>query len=163
MLSLYYQVDLYSALKIRVETTLLIQTLTKVLAKQFVQILAPGETDLTWDAGIYEFVCEGVIGDRVWLDFNIYQTSTNCNGIQDEGEPGLQGVKVILKDSEGNVIDFTFTDEHGNYLFEGLCTDNDCYTVHIDESTLPNGTTPTAVNVGSDDAIDSDGSGVKYV
>jgi choice-of-anchor A domain-containing protein/uncharacterized repeat protein (TIGR01451 family) len=123
--------------------------------------LAPGETDLTWDAGIYEFVCEGVIGDRVWLDFNIYQTSTNCNGIQDEGEPGLQGVKVILKDSEGNVIDFTFTDEHGNYLFEGLCTDNDCYTVHIDESTLPNGTTPTAVNVGSDDAKDSDGSGVE--
>ena len=37
-----------------------------------------GETDLTWDAGLYQ---KASIGDRVWLD-------ANKNGVQDSGEAG---------------------------------------------------------------------------
>jgi hypothetical protein len=39
----------------------------------------------------------GIIGDKVWLD-------TNRNGIQDVGEPGLDGVKVDLYRDNGDGI-----------------------------------------------------------
>ncbi|MBN1301910.1 MAG: choice-of-anchor A family protein [Melioribacteraceae bacterium] len=103
---------------------------------------------------------DGIIGDKVWLDYTIDLAETNCNGIQDENEPGIEGVKVILKDSEGVAIAFDITDENGNYLFENLCVDNSCYSVHIDMSTLPEGLNTAPVNAGSDDAVDSDENGV---
>ncbi|MGB8858143.1 MAG: SdrD B-like domain-containing protein [Ilumatobacteraceae bacterium] len=54
-----------------------------------------------------------VIGDRVWED-------VNNNGIQDGGEPGIAFVRVELYDNLGNLVDTTFTDLNGNYLFEQL-------------------------------------------
>src|SRR5690606_5862005 len=44
--------------------------------------LSPGESDLTWDAGIYQLAS---LGDFVWLD-------SNENGIQDVGEAGVEDV-----------------------------------------------------------------------
>jgi hypothetical protein len=48
--------------------------------------LAAGDTDLKVDAGI---ICPAKIGDRVWSD-------DNGNGIQDDGEDGVEGVKTTL-------------------------------------------------------------------
>ncbi|MCB9390160.1 MAG: hypothetical protein H6512_11530 [Acidimicrobiia bacterium] len=45
------------------------------------------------------------------------------DGIQDEGEPGIPGVIVILErvvDGEQIEVTSTVTDADGNYLFEGL-------------------------------------------
>ncbi len=105
-------------------------------------------------------VCDGEIGDKVWLDYSSDGASTNCNGIQDDGEPGIQGVKVILK-KDGQEVASVFTDDNGNYLFDGLCYDDGCYTVHIDETTLPGGSSSAPTYQGNDSALDSDSSGVE--
>jgi hypothetical protein len=95
--------------------------------------------------------CTGAIGDFVWKD-------TTCNGIQNFGEPGTNGVTVRLKDSAGNVIATTVTGpgpslQNGYYQFGGLCAGN--YTVVVDTSTLPAGSIPAACTVGSDRTIDN--------
>ena len=48
--------------------------------------LVSGIDDLTWDLGVYQVAS---LGDRVWSD-------TNANGIQDDGESGIVGVRVDL-------------------------------------------------------------------
>jgi hypothetical protein len=94
----------------------------------------------------------GRIGDFVWHD-------VNRNGIQDAGEPGIQGVKLTLRlKSTGQVLDMDVTDLNGLYLFEGLFAND--YLVEVDASTVPAGFVPTLSNAGSDDALDSDGSPV---
>lgn len=57
--------------------------------------------------------CLAKLGDRVWNDLN-------QNGIQNQGEPGLRNVQVILSVIEGNKIremDTTYTDSTGMYMF----------------------------------------------
>ncbi len=99
--------------------------------------------------------CSGSIGDFVWHDLN-------RNGIQDAGEPGIDGVTVNLKNSSGDIIATTTTgvaplNQHGYYQFIGLCAGS--YTVVVDETTLPPGYTPTTSNApGSTPANDSNGS-----
>ncbi|MDR7545584.1 MAG: SdrD B-like domain-containing protein, partial [Armatimonadota bacterium] len=63
---------------------------------------APGQTSVL-----------GLIGDRVWLD-------VDSDGVQDPGEPGLEGVRVELRDASNNLLAVTYTDENGNYYFGGL-------------------------------------------
>lgn len=70
----------------------------------------PDEMKEDIDAGFYLPAC---IGDRVWVD-------ENQNGIQDEGELGLEGVQVILLRSNGQALDTLITDAEGKYLFAGL-------------------------------------------
>lgn len=59
------------------------------------------------------------VGDFVWND-------ENGNGIQDPGEPGINGVTVQLLSEEGDVVYETVTENHpitgeaGYYLFEGV-------------------------------------------
>ena len=74
------------------------------------------------------------VGNYVWLD-------ENSDGLQDVGEPGLAGVRVMLKDAIGSVVSNRITDERGGYMFDRL--DPGRYTVEIDESTLPVGVTQT--------------------
>ncbi|NUI86030.1 SdrD B-like domain-containing protein, partial [Staphylococcus borealis] len=57
----------------------------------------------TLDSGFYK-TPKYSLGDYVWED-------TNKDGIQDSDEKGIQGVTVTLKDSEGNTIGTTTTDE----------------------------------------------------
>ena len=120
--------------------------------------LADNENDMSWDAGIYE--CQNTIGDFVWHD-------TNVDGIQDNGEAGIEGVVVKLLDNSGNFITSVTTDANGFYQFTGL--PNGTYKVKIaDENFSSNGAMQnkpdekwyiTFANKGSDDALDSDGSG----
>lgn len=93
-----------------------------------------------------EIECNGSIGDLVWNDLN-------DDGIQDAGEPGIPGVTVNLYDESAILIATTTTDSNGFYLFEDLCIN--CYTVEVDESTLPDGMIQTPTMVGDDRSIDN--------
>jgi hypothetical protein len=70
----------------------------------------PDEMKEDIDAGFY---LPGCIGDKVWNDLN-------QNGLQDEGEPGISGIEVILFRSNGQSVDTLVTDADGKYLFTGL-------------------------------------------
>ncbi len=98
----------------------------------------------TIDAGL--FSPKGTIGDFVWKDLN-------DNGQQNAGEPGVNGVKVILWKAVGGVpvtkLDSTVTAGNGAYLFSGL--KKDTYIVQIVLSTLPDSCLISLKpNVGSD-------------
>ncbi len=85
------------------------------------------------------------LGDRVWLD-------TNGNGIQDSGETGVPGVQVnVYRASDNTLVDSTFTDGSGLYLFPTLVPD----TYYV-EFVKPSGYTFTAPNLGGNPAADSD-------
>ena len=103
--------------------------------------------------------CFGSIGDFVWND-------QNDNGIQDAGEPGLNGVTVNLYDYQNNLLQSVVTkqgptgSQMGYYQFTGVCAGT--YTVKVDTTTLPKnangqvGFAPTTTNAaGSTTANDS--------
>jgi hypothetical protein len=83
-------------------------------------------------------------GDRVWLD-------SNANGIQDTGEPGLEGVTVNLW-YDGKVIQTTQTDAVGEYLFKEVEPNQ----VHTLEFVKPEHYVISPRKEGSDPAVDSD-------
>jgi len=93
------------------------------------------------------------IGDYVWFDENL-------NGIQDENETGVVGVKVSLtyKDgskvtnANGDIVDFIKTDANGKYEFCNLVPNKD-YVISFE---LPETYMPTVSNKGDDDTKDSD-------
>src|ERR1035441_7949178 len=103
----------------------------------------------------------GAIGDFVWQD-------TNKDGIQNDGNAGINGVIVKLTDSTSASIT-TVTgnapngysmlpglppNAPGYYQFTGLCAGT--YTVSVDSNQTPLlNFTPTTVNAGSDTTIDS--------
>jgi len=101
----------------------------------------------------------GSIGDFVWKD-------VNDNGVQDSGEAGVNGVRVILWSAVNGVpttpLDSTLTTTNpadntkgGYYSFTGLVAGD--YIVQIDKSTLPTGCIlSTKVNQGGDDTKDND-------
>ncbi|MEK4467331.1 MULTISPECIES: M60 family metallopeptidase [Bacillus] len=53
------------------------------------------------------------LGGRVWKD-------SNQNGIQDQSEKGMEGVRVQLLNKDGNGLKEVKTDKEGHYLFDGL-------------------------------------------
>ena len=84
----------------------------------------------------------------------------NNNGEQDPDEPPIEGVDVVITDSEGNVFTLT-TDATGMYMAEVPIGET---VIDIDESTLPPGyeqtvgTDPTTVDVpAGGTATDLDG------
>ena len=109
--------------------------------KTILTTLTAGETDLSWDAGLYQ---KASIGDKVWGD-------CNNNGIQDGAEFGVVGVTVKLLDASGAVVATTLTDANGNYVFKDLMPGT--YSVQV---VAPAGYSFTTSNVGTNDAIDSD-------
>ncbi len=109
------------------------------------------ENNLTIDLGIVktdEPPSKYKLGNYVWYD-------DNKNGIQDDGEKGVPGVKVTLfmPNATTNAAITVTTDANGHYLFEGL--ENGTYELAF--SDLPNGYQPTISNVGTNDLVDSDG------
>ncbi|NGZ84687.1 SdrD B-like domain-containing protein [Duganella aceris] len=107
--------------------------------------LKAGDEITSVDAGLYKTAS---IGDKVWLD-------SNKDGLQNNGEGGICGVKVTLLDANGNKVgNSVTTDANGNYLFTGLKPGT--YSVQFDKDSLPEGMTFTVANKGADDAVDSD-------
>mgnify|MGYP000993991020 CR=1 FL=1 len=96
-------------------------------------------TDASVQGVDFGLVAPATIGDRVWND-------EDGNGV-DNGEPGVPGVTVILKDASGVEVARTTTDANGNYRFTGLIPGT--YTVDIE---VPAGfnaaTTSMTVTVG---------------
>lgn len=70
----------------------------------------------------FGLVAPATIGDRVWND-------ADGNGV-DNGESGVPGVTVILKDAAGVEVGRTTTDSDGRYRFAGLIPGT--YTVDIE-------------------------------
>jgi len=104
--------------------------------------LSSGENNTSIDAGFNKL---GSIGDFVWHDLN-------GNGIQDAGEPGLQGVAVSLLNEKGDtVLATTSTDAYGYYNFSGLKAAK--YQVQF---TKPTDFVFTDRNIGGNDLTDSD-------
>jgi len=93
-------------------------------------------------------------GDFVWHDLN-------GNGIQDSGEPGVDGVTITLYEDNGDGIanpnndtpyQTTISANGGQYLFSDFPLGN----YYVAFTNLPTGFNPTHTNAGND-AIDSDG------
>ena len=91
-------------------------------------------TDASVQGVDFGLVAPATIGDRVWDD-------KNANGT-DDGEPGIGGVTVILKDADGVEVARTTTDANGNYRFTGLVPGT--YTVAIE---VPAGYTAAATSM----------------
>ncbi|MBJ7900019.1 MAG: hypothetical protein GC158_08900 [Cyanobacteria bacterium RI_101] len=120
--------------------------LTGGLALSQVVTLAPGEYNQTLDAGFIRVdpaPAKASLGNFVWND-------ANANGVQDDGEAGIEGVKVYLL-FEGKPFRETTTDENGFYIFEDL--DADTYQVQFFQ---PEGFIASPKGQG-DSATDSEG------
>jgi len=101
-----------------------------------------GEDTLTAAGTSLPVVLEAQLGDQVFLD-------ENNNGINDPGEPGIEGVTVNLLDEALNIVETTTTDANGNFLFT---TPPGTFTV---EFVPPPNLSPTQSFQGNDPAIDS--------
>ena len=120
-----------------------------------------GQTNSTADFGYYR--APAGLGNFVWDD-------VNKNGIQDLGESGLGGVVVTLTitwpGGGGTTTVKTTTDAKGYYSFGNLLLDENMDGVGAGEPTFtiavatPASYAPTLANQGSNDALDSDPSGV---
>ncbi len=98
--------------------------------------LAAGERRTDVDFG---FRIDASVGDRVWVDLD-------ADGVQDAGEPGINGVRVFI-DADGDGIydagernSITFGD--GTYYIGNLPAGG-TYEVCVDTTTLPSGLTQT--------------------
>lgn len=116
----------------------------QITGQTVVTTLEPGENDVSWDAGLIE-ECIGSIGDFVWEDLN-------NDGIQDPGEPGIEGVVVnLLYPVDDSELATTTTDSNGLYYFTNLGAGQ--YKI---EFILPDGYVFTIYQFGNDPSIDSD-------
>ncbi len=88
------------------------------------------------------------VGDYVWID-------ADRDGVQDDGEDVLAGVRVDLLGANGAVVATTTTDAQGRYLFDDLVagTYQVRFTLTEEQAARYTFTTPGA---GSDAARDSD-------
>lgn len=106
-------------------------------------LMTSGDNISRVDFGLYK---PSEIGDLIWED-------TNGNGLNDNGESGLDQINLTLNGQAGDGSiqhQQTTTDATGNYKFSNLKPGH--YTIQM---TLPNGYTLTQANLGNDD-IDSD-------
>ncbi|MEL6922598.1 MAG: SdrD B-like domain-containing protein, partial [Bacteroidota bacterium] len=91
---------------------------------------------------------------------NFFWNDIDGDGIQDAGEPGLANVKVSLYNATSTVIvDSTYTDSNGEYLFEGV-PGSDYYVIFEPEGSGIIGyefTTTGAGNTVSDNNADAAG------
>ncbi|MEM5606758.1 S-layer homology domain-containing protein [Bacillus cereus] len=84
------------------------------------------------------------LGGRVWED-------NNQNGIQDQSEKGMEGVRVQLFNKDRNVVKEGKTDKEGRYLFDGLTANT--YRVQVEKSS---GYIFMPKQSGQDVTVDSD-------
>lgn len=114
-----------------------------VTLKTITTTLDPGEDDPSWDLGIY--LPKASLGNKVWND-------EDEDGIQDPGENGVTGIRVVLYDCAHNFIDQMYTNASGEYLFDEL-VNGDYYVVFKD---IPAGYVFSPKDVATNDGIDSD-------
>jgi uncharacterized surface anchored protein/protocatechuate 3,4-dioxygenase beta subunit len=119
------------------------------------RIRLPQDTvTVTWDAGARKY---SAIGDYVWID-------EDQDGLQDEGEAPVPDVPVVLQSradsgSEWEYAAYTKTDENGKYWFSRLESSEYLTKEYRVVFVLPENTHITALNSGTDRAVDSDAIG----
>ena len=102
----------------------------------------------------YNVTLNGTIVGHVYNDLN-------GNGIQDAGEPDLEGVEILVTDVNGDT-QIVITDENGNYSVSVPAGDT---IIDIDETTLPagaiqtEGTDPTTVTAIAGDTVTEEDNG----
>ncbi len=113
--------------------------------------LEPSQNFVDADFGVRMTGLPGSIGDTVFVDANGNgvqdYTDSNNNGVKDpneEGEEGIPGVQLTLRDSDGDILDTTTTNNNGNYTFNGLPLVN--YTVEAQRPTDFSPTTDTTLS-----------------
>ncbi len=84
------------------------------------------------------------VGNWIWEDLN-------QNGIQDEGEEGIENIPVNLLTADGTLIDRTITGSDGIYVFRHIPAGD--YMVSIN---APLGWFFSPMDMGDDDERDSD-------
>lgn len=94
----------------------------------------------------FEVDCTASIGDRVWNDLD-------GDGIQEAGEPGVEGIRVVLLDGQGAPLTDTTTGPDGSYSFDGLCPGD--YQVTIEDQDVPAGFQFSPCTAGNDTTVDS--------
>jgi hypothetical protein len=116
--------------------------------------LTPGQVNTTVDAGFYQLLN---LGNFVWDD-------KNNNGIQDAGEPGINGATVNLyRDADGNnvpdgaSIGTTTTSGGGLYGFGSLTPGNYIVGVVIPAGYVVSSTTATSATPNNDNLLDNNG------
>ncbi|NLP12286.1 DUF11 domain-containing protein, partial [bacterium] len=110
--------------------------------------VAADQVDERWDAGMVRreipSPLDNSIGDRVWLD-------SNGNGIQEEGESGIEGIQVqLLSSPSATLVAATATNSEGLYSFVNVAPGN-----YLLAFSLLDGHHFTLVGQG-DEATDSD-------
>ncbi|MDE9752843.1 SdrD B-like domain-containing protein [Staphylococcus delphini] len=111
------------------------------------------QDDMTIDAGFFPLENWNpkqqdetyTIGDFVWRD-------EDHNGVQNEGERGLEGVIITLKTADGTVVGTTTSDENGHYQFTNVQKGK-----YIVEFAVPEGYEATSQHTTADTTKDSDG------
>ncbi|HCT0382268.1 TPA: fibrinogen-binding adhesin SdrG C-terminal domain-containing protein [Staphylococcus pseudintermedius] len=110
------------------------------------------QDDMTIDAGFFPLENWNpkqeetyTIGDFVWRD-------EDHNGVQNDGERGLEGVLVTLKTPEGTVVASTTSDANGHYHFTNVQKGK-----YVVEFTTPEGYEATSKHTTANTAKDSDG------
>jgi len=115
-------------------------TLTTPPEPRTVTLSTGNMTNLTADFGYV--LGQGTIGDRVYYDIN------GDGGLDNDGEPGINGVKVNLYQGScpgsGSPFQTLWTSGNGGYLFTNLPAGN--YCVNVDETTLPANLALTTAN-----------------
>jgi len=123
-------------------------TITRVSGKAH-QYQLTSEFGKSHGLGDLEALCDPPpieIGNRLWIDLD-------GDGIQDPGEEPLEGVTVVLKDPDGNVIGTVTTNSDGEYFFSsdpnrtdtgnadygitGLLPNTSGYTIEVDLDQTP--------------------------
>lgn len=92
------------------------------------------------DAGLYR---RAFIGDFVWHD-------TNKNGLQDIGEPGIQGISINLLDAQDNIISTTTSLFNGLYFFVNLDPGDYRLEAEVPAQFLPTVQSNVSVTTNSD-------------
>jgi len=90
----------------------------------------------------------GSVGDFLWDDLN-------RNGLQDDGEPGIGGVEIILSTCAGVEQERIITDASGRYFFSGLIPG----TYNICVADIPEGYYTTVAMVDDENGSDLVGGG----
>ncbi len=100
--------------------------------------------DIDKEGAEFRFSDCAAIGNFVWEDINI-------NGIQDEGEPGIQGARIYLLNRFGKTREEVITDQNGWYIFGSLRPGD--YRLQF---VAPDGFEGSPRHMGTDDGLDSD-------